>query len=49
MNLAVAQFRTGDPAAAEASVIKLVEYDPDQETARQLLSEIRAARRQGRK
>ena len=45
MNLAVAQFRTGDPAAAEASVIKLLEYDPDQETARQLLSEIRAARR----
>ena len=46
MNLAVAQFRTGEPAAAEASVMKLLEYDPDQETARQLLIEIRAARKQ---
>ena len=45
MNLAVAQFQAGDPAAAEASVMKLLEYDPDQETARQLLTEIRAARR----
>ena len=45
MNLAVAQFQTEDPAAAEASVRKLLEYDPDQDTARQLLSEIRAARR----
>jgi tetratricopeptide (TPR) repeat protein len=45
MNLAVAQYQAGDPAAAEASVLKLLEYDPDQETARQLLSEIRAARR----
>jgi Tfp pilus assembly protein PilF len=45
MNLAVAQFQARDPAAAEASVMKLLEYDPDQETARQLLSEIRAARR----
>jgi hypothetical protein len=35
--------RPGDPA--EASVLKLLEYDPDQETARQLLTEIRAARR----
>ncbi len=45
MNLAVAQYQAGDPASAEASVMKLLEYDPDQETARQLLSEIRAARR----
>jgi hypothetical protein len=45
MNLAVAQYQAGDPAAAEGSVLKLLEYDPDQETARQLLSEIRAARR----
>ena len=29
MNLAVAQFQAGDPAAAEASVLKLLEYDPD--------------------
>ena len=45
MNLAVAQYQAGDPAAAEATVQKLLEYDPDQETARQLLSEIRAVRR----
>jgi predicted CXXCH cytochrome family protein len=45
MNLAVAQYQAGDAAAAEATVVKLLEYDPDQETARQLLSEIRAARR----
>jgi len=37
----VAQFQAGDPAAAEASVLKLPEYDTDQETARRLLSEIR--------
>jgi predicted CXXCH cytochrome family protein len=45
MNLAVAQYQAGDAAAAEASVVKLLEYDPDQETARRLLSEIRVARR----
>jgi Tetratricopeptide repeat/Cytochrome c554 and c-prime len=45
MNLAVAQYQAGDPAGAETTVVKLLEYDPDQETARQLLSEIRAARR----
>jgi Tfp pilus assembly protein PilF len=45
MNLAVAQYQAGDPAAAEATILKLLEYDPDQQTARQLLSEIRAARR----
>jgi tetratricopeptide (TPR) repeat protein len=44
MNLAVAQYQGGDRAGAEATVLKLLEYDPDQETARQLLSEIRAAR-----
>jgi tetratricopeptide (TPR) repeat protein len=45
MNLAVAQYQAGDPAAAEAAILKLLEFDPDQETARQLLAEIRAARR----
>jgi predicted CXXCH cytochrome family protein len=44
MNLAVAQFQSGDPAAAEASVLTALEYDPDQETARKLLAEIRASR-----
>ena len=43
-NLAVAQYQAGDPAAAEASALKALEYDPDQETARKLLSEIRASR-----
>jgi hypothetical protein len=43
-NLAVAQYQAGDRAAAEASVLKALEYDPDQETARKLLSEIRASR-----
>jgi hypothetical protein len=42
MNLAVAQYQAGDPAAAEATVLKALEYDPDQETMRRLLSEIRA-------
>ena len=36
MNLAVAQYQAGDPAAAEATVLKSLEYDPDQGTARQL-------------
>jgi tetratricopeptide (TPR) repeat protein len=44
INLAVAYYHAGDPAAAEASALKALEYDPDQETARQLLSEIRASR-----
>jgi tetratricopeptide (TPR) repeat protein len=44
MNLAVAQYQSGDHAAAEATVLKLLEYDPDQETARQLLNEIRLNR-----
>ena len=43
-NLAVAQYQAGDLAAAEASALKALEYDPDQEAARKLLSEIRASR-----
>jgi len=35
----VAQYQAGEAAAAEASVLKALEYDPDQETARKLLSE----------
>jgi predicted CXXCH cytochrome family protein len=45
INLAVAQYRSGDTAAAEATLGKALQYDPDQETARSLLAEIRAARR----
>jgi hypothetical protein len=45
VNLAVAQYRSGNLAAAEASLAKALEYDPDAETARRLLSEVRAARR----
>lgn len=44
INLAVAQYQSGDRDAAEASVLKALDYDPDQETARKLLSEIRASR-----
>ncbi|MGH7487587.1 MAG: tetratricopeptide repeat protein, partial [bacterium] len=42
INLAVAQYRSGQTAAAEASLQKALDYDPDQPTARQLLSAIRA-------
>ena len=45
INLAVAQYRTGNAGAAEATVLKALEYDPDQETARRLLAEIRAGGR----
>jgi tetratricopeptide (TPR) repeat protein len=44
INLAVAHYQAGDLAAAEAAALKAVEYDPDHETARKLLSEIRASR-----
>jgi len=44
INLAVAHYQAGDLAAAETAVLKALEYDPDQETARKLLSEIRASR-----
>lgn len=43
VNLAVAQYRAGDRAAAEATLRKALEYDPDDGTTRQLLSEIQAA------
>jgi len=44
INLAVAQYQAGDAAAAETTLLKGLEYDPDNETARKLLSEIRAGR-----
>ncbi len=45
LNIAVAQFQGGRLAEAEASLIKALEYDPDSETARNLLAEVRAAKR----
>jgi tetratricopeptide (TPR) repeat protein len=42
INLAVAQFKGGDPASAEATLVKALEYDPDHQTARKMLSGIRA-------
>ena len=45
INLAVAQYRAGDASAAEATLRKALQYDPDQETARKLLAEIRAGTR----
>ena len=45
INLAVAQYQSGDASAAEATLRKAIKYDPDHETARQLLAEIRAGNR----
>jgi len=46
INLAVAQYQAGDAAAAETTLLKGLEYDPDNETARKLLFEIKAGRAQ---
>ena len=40
VNLAVAQYRSGDAAAAAASLKKALEFDPDDAAARRLLGEI---------
>ncbi|MGH9666170.1 MAG: tetratricopeptide repeat protein, partial [Bryobacteraceae bacterium] len=45
MNLAVAQYQTGEPAAAEATLQRALEFDPDSDTAKKLLAEIRNSRR----
>jgi hypothetical protein len=45
INLAVTQYQTGDPAAAESTLLKALEYDPDNATARKILSEVRAGTR----
>ncbi|HYM10326.1 MAG TPA: tetratricopeptide repeat protein [Bryobacterales bacterium] len=45
VNLAVAQYRAGDAGAAEATLRRALQYDPDHETARKLLEEIGAKRR----
>jgi superfamily II DNA helicase RecQ len=44
LNLASAQFRTGDTAAAEATLVKALELNPDNAIARKLLGEVRQAR-----
>jgi tetratricopeptide (TPR) repeat protein len=41
LNLAVAEFRAGDRKAAEASVRLALDFDPDNETARRLLGDLR--------
>lgn len=43
INLAVAQYRSGEPARAEATLRKALEYDPDQPAARKLLAEIQSS------
>jgi putative inorganic carbon (HCO3(-)) transporter len=39
INLAVAQFRAGDPKAAEASLMKALQFDSDHALARTMLAE----------
>lgn len=45
INLAVAKFRLGDAAGAEKEAATALEYDPDNESARKLLAEIKNAKR----
>ena len=44
MNLAMAQFRSGDLRSAEASLVKLLELNPGSTEARELLTRVRTAR-----
>jgi tetratricopeptide (TPR) repeat protein len=44
VNLALELFRSGDQAAAESSVLRVLRYHPDLEVARKLLDRIRAHR-----
>lgn len=44
MNLAVAYYRAGNPAAAEAARHKALEYEPDLDAARRMLAELRTAK-----
>jgi tetratricopeptide (TPR) repeat protein len=43
VNLAVAQFQSGDRRSAETTLLTALQYDPDAEIARRLLGEIRAS------
>jgi len=45
INLAVAQYRAGDAAAAALSIKRALEFEPDDPTARQLEAELAAAGR----
>ena len=40
INLAVVQYRSGDAAAAEATLRQALKYEPDQDTARKFLADI---------
>ena len=44
MNLAVAYYRAGNSAAAEAARHKALEYEPDLDAARRMLAELRTAK-----
>ena len=44
MNLAVAYYRAGNSAAAEAALHKALEYEPDLDAARRMLAELRTAK-----
>jgi tetratricopeptide (TPR) repeat protein len=44
LSLAVALYRSGDSAAAEGSLTKLLELNPANTVARRLLSEVRSRR-----
>jgi tetratricopeptide (TPR) repeat protein len=45
INLAVSQYQAGDPGAAETTLLKALQYDPDNATPRKMLSEVRAGAR----
>jgi Tfp pilus assembly protein PilF len=45
INLAVTQYQAGDAAAAETTLLKALQYDPDNATAQKMLSEVRAGGR----
>jgi predicted CXXCH cytochrome family protein len=44
INLAVAQYRAGNRIAAEAALVKALEYEPDSEVARRMLDDVRSGR-----
>lgn len=48
LNLAVARFRAGNREAAGAELKKALDWEPDHPTARRLLGEITAGRRDRR-
>jgi Tfp pilus assembly protein PilF len=45
INLAVAQYRSGEASRAQATLRKALDYDPDEPAARKLLAEIQSGSR----